>query len=189
LSTFTDAALAPVPAKQKQSAAKSKKKSKKKGRKKGKQVEEEPPPPVVEEVKVPKPTEGDFTVQVYKKMDEAKMQTVSFKDTFKDDQSSQNVEVVITYYNWSISGNDYWNRQINIDTKAPSGAILENIVKSGFGELGYVAEGETNTADVYRKEQVFTEGDVATARMVQMDIGATERDRFRYLMTKFILEK
>ncbi len=187
-SSFADAALSPVPAKQKQSAAKAKKKSKKKGKKKGQQVEE-PAPPVVETVEVPKPPKDDFTVQVYQKMDEAKMQTVSFKGTFENDQTSENVEVVITYYNWSISGKDYWNRQINIDTKSPSGAILENIVKSGFGELGYVPEGETATQDVYRKEQVVTRGDVATARMVQKDIGPTERDRFRYLMTKFVLEK
>lgn len=190
LSSFADAAAPPVPAKQKQSASKSKaKKKKSKKKKKGQPVEEEPAQPVVEEVEIPKPPKDDFTVKVYRKMDEANVQTASFKDTFGGDPSSQEVEVVITYFNWSISGKDYWNRQINIDTKSLSGATLENIVKSGFGELGYVPEGQAATQDVYRMEQVVTKGDVATARMVEMEIGDKERDRFRYLMTKFVLEK
>jgi hypothetical protein len=172
-------------ANQKQSAGK----SKKKGKKKGQPVEEAPPPAAVEMAKDPKPPKDDFTVQVYKKMDEAKLETASFKDQFEIDQVSQNVEVVITYYNWAISNKDYWNRQINIDTKSPSGAVIEHITKSGFGDLGYVPEGKPVTSDVYRKEQVVVRGDVATSRMVDAEIGPDERDRFKYLLTKFILEK
>ena len=168
---------------------KSSAKSKKKGKKKGQPVEEAAPSPVVEESNDPKPPKDDFTVQVYKKMDEAKLETASFKDQFEIDQVSQNVEVVITYYNWAISNKDYWNRQINIDTKSPLGTVIEHITKSGFGDLGYVPEGKSVTSDVYRKEHVVVRGDVATSRMVDAEIGPDERDRFKYLMTKFILEK
>ena len=69
----------------------------------------------------PSRLKNDFTVQVYQKMDEAKLQTASFKDQFEIDQVSQDVDVVITYYNWSLGNKDYWNRQISIDTKASSG--------------------------------------------------------------------
>ena len=171
------------------SANQKKSKSKKKGKKKGQPVEEVAPEPAVEQAKVPKPPQNDFTVQVYQKMDEANLQTASFKDQLEIDQVNQDVEVVVTYYNWSLNNKDYWNRQISIDTKAPSGVTVEHISKSGFGDLGYVLEGNSVTSDVYRKEQVVIRGDVATARMVDMEIGDKERDRFRYLMTKFVLEK
>ncbi len=165
------------------------KKSKKKGKKKGQPVEEVAPEPAVEQAKVPKPPQNDFTVQVYQKMDEANLQTASFKDRLEIDQVSQDVEVVVTYYNWSLGKRDYWNRQISIDTKAPSGVTVEHITKSGFGDLGYVLEGNSVTSDVYRKEQVVVRGDVATARMVDQEIGPEQQDRYKYLMTKFVLEK
>lgn len=185
VASLVDGPHSPLSANQKKAAAK----SKKKGNKKGQPVEEAPPPVVVETAEDPKPPEDDFTVQVYKKMDQAKLETASFKDQFEIDKVSQDVEVVITYYNWSISGNDYWNRQINIDTKAPSGATIEHITKSGFGDLGYVPEGKAATSDVYRKELVVVRGEVATARMVDKEIGPEERDRFKDLMTRFVLEK
>ena len=165
------------------------KKSKKKGKKRGQPVQEVEPQPAVEQAKVPKPPQNDFTVQVYQKMDQADLQTASFEDQFEIDQVSQDVEVVITYYNWSLNKGDYWNRQISIDTKAPSGVIVEHITKSGFGDLGFVAEGKTVTSDVFRAEQVVVRGDVATARMVDKEIGPEEQERFKYLMTKFVLDK
>ena len=167
----------------------SQKKSKKKGKKKGQPVQEVAPEPAVEQAKVPRPPQNDFTVQVYQKMDQADLQTASFKDQFEIDQVSQDVEVVITYYNWSLNNKDYWNRQISIDTKAPSGVTVEHITKSGFGDLGFVAEGKAVTSDVYRAEQVVVRGEVATARMVDKEIGPEEKERFKYLMTKFVLEK
>lgn len=167
----------------------SQKKSKKKGKKRGQPVQEAAPEPAVEQAKVPKAPQNDFTVQVYQKMDEAKLQTASFKDRFEIDQVSQDVEVVITYYNWSLNNKDYWNRQIGIDTRSPSGDTVEHITKSGFGDLGYVLEGEPATKDVYRAEQVVVRGEVATARMVDKEIGPEEQERFKYLMTKFVLEK
>ncbi len=167
----------------------SQKKSKKKGKKRGQPVEEVAPEPAVEQAKVPKPPQNDFTVQVYQKMDEAELQTASFKDQFEIDQVSQDVEVVITYYNWSLNNKDYWNRQIGIDTRSPAGDTVEHITKSGFGDLGYVLEGEPATKDVYRAEQVVVRGEVATARMVDKEIGPEEQARFKYLMTKFVLEK
>ena len=185
VASLVDGPHSALSANQKKSAAK----SKKKGKKKGQPVEEAAPAPVVEMAKDPKPAEDDFTVQVYKKLDQAQMETASFKDQYEIDQVNQDVEVVITYYNWSVSNKDYWNRQINIDTKMLSGAIVEHITKSGFGDLGFVPEGKSVTSDVYRKEQVVVRGEVATARMVDKEIGPEERDRFKYLMTKFVLEK
>lgn len=179
--SLVDGPHSPLSANQKQ--------SKKKGKKRGQPVEEVAPQPAVEQAKVPKPPQNDFTVQVYQKMDEANLQTASFKDQFEIDQVSQDVEVIITYYNWSLGKRDYWNRQISVDTKAPSGATVEHITKSGFGDLGYVLEGNSVTSDVYRKEKVVVRGDVATARMVDQEIGPEEQDRFKYLMTKFVLEK
>ena len=180
---LVDGPYSPLSANQKKS------KSKKKGKKRGQPVEEVAPEPAVEQAKVPQAPQNDFTVQVYQKMDEAKLETASFKDQFEIDQVSQDVEVVITYFNWSLNNKDYWNRQINIDTKSSSGATVEHITKSGFGDLGYVLEGEPATKDVYRAEKVVVRGEVATARMVDAEIGPEEKERFKYLMTKFVLEK
>ncbi len=182
---LVDGPHSPLSANQKKSAGK----SKKKGKKNRQPVEEVAPQPAVEQADVPKPPQNDFTVQVYDKMDEADLQTETFTDQYEIDQVSQDVEVVITYYNWSLGKKDYWNRQISVDTKSPSGVIVEHITKSGFGDLGYVPEGKTVTTDVYRKEQVVVRGDVATARMVDREIGTEEQERFKYLMTKFVLDK
>ena len=45
-----------------------------------------------------------------------------------------------------------------IDTKTTDGFVVEKIVKSGFGELGYVKQGDAKTQDVYRKEKITVSG-------------------------------
>ena len=70
LASLVDGGYWLLSASQKQSAAK----SKKKGKKKGQPVEEAPSLAVVEESDDPKPPKDDFTVQVYQKMDEAKLE-------------------------------------------------------------------------------------------------------------------
>jgi hypothetical protein len=138
---------------------------------------------------VPKAPNDDFTVQVYKALDEKKADKLTFKDKYKVDKSDEDVEIIVTYYNWSISSEDFWNRQITIDTKTKEGIVIEKIQKSGFGDLGYVKSGDKKTLDSFKKEKITVTGQVAVATMVDMAIGKHENDRYHGLMEKFILKK
>jgi hypothetical protein len=138
---------------------------------------------------VPKPPKDDFTVEVYKVLDEKKAEKLTFKDKYRQEKTDLDVDVIVSYYNWSLSPDDYWNRQISIDTKTKEGYVIEKIVKSGFGELGFVKAGEKKTQDVYRREKITESGGVATATMTDVEIGPTEKERFHRLMQKFVLKK
>jgi hypothetical protein len=138
---------------------------------------------------IPKPSKDDFTVQVYSLLDEKKSDKLTFKDKYKQDKTDLDVDVVISYYNWALSTDDYWNRQISIETKNKEGFVIEKIVKSGFGELGYVKPGDKKTQDVFRKEKITVSGDVATATMTDAEIGPAEKERYHHLLQKFVLKK
>jgi hypothetical protein len=138
---------------------------------------------------VPKPPQDDFMVEVYKTLDEKKSEKLTFKDKYKQDKTESDVDLIVLYYNWSVAQDDYWNRQLSIDTKNKEGFVIEKIVKSGFGELGFVKPGEKKTQDVFRREKITESGGVATATMVDAEIGAAEKQRFHHLMQKFILKK
>jgi len=138
---------------------------------------------------VPKPPKGDFMVDVYKTLDEKKSENLTFKDKYKQDKGEIDVELAISYYDWAVAPDDYWNRQINIHTKNKDGFVIERIVKSGFGELGFIKPGEKKTQDIFKKEKITESGGVATATMVEIEIGAAEKERFHHLMQKFILKK
>lgn len=138
---------------------------------------------------IPKPAKDDFMVEVYKALDEKKSEKLTFKDKYKQDKTESDVELIILYYNWAVAPDDYWNRQISIDTKSKDGFVIEKIAKSGFGELGFVKPGEKKTQDVFKKEKITESGGVATASMVDVEIGAAEKQRFHRLMEKFILKK
>jgi hypothetical protein len=138
---------------------------------------------------VPKAPNDDFTVQVYKALDEKKADKLTFKDKYKVDKANEDVEIIVTYYNWSVSPEDFWNRQITIDTKTKEGIVVEKIQKSGFGDLGYVKSGDKKTLDSFKKEKITVTGQVAVATMVDMQIGKDENDRYHGLMAKFILTK
>ena len=141
------------------------------------------------EEEIPKPAKDDFMVEVYKTLDEKKSEKLTFKDKYKQEKTEADVDVIVSYYNWSVAPDDYWNRQISIDTKNKEGFVIEKIVKSGFGELGFVKPGEKKTQDVFKKEKVTESGGVATATMVDAEIGAPEKQRFHHLLQKFILKK
>jgi hypothetical protein len=138
---------------------------------------------------VPKPPKDDFMVEVYKMLDEKKSEKLTFKDKYKQDKTESDVDLIVLYYNWSVAQDDYWNRQLSIDTKNKEGFVIEKIVKSGFGELGFVKPGDKKTQDVFRREKITESGGVATATMVDAEIGAAEKQRFHHLMQKFILKK
>jgi hypothetical protein len=158
---------------------------------KGKQAQpaQEAPQEEKKDMEVPKPPNDDFTVQIYRTLDEKKATTLKMKDKYKHDKMEEDVEVILSYFNWGVSDDDYWNRQITIDTKTTDGFVIEKIVKSGFGDLGYVKPGETKTQDVFRKEKVTVAGGQATATMADAEIGASEKERFRKLLEKLVLKK
>jgi len=164
-----------------------------KGQEKGKGQQAQPAQQVQQEERkdqeVPKPPQGDFTVEIYRALDEKKITTLKTKDKYKQDKAEEDVEVVLSYFNWAVSEEDYWNRQITIDTKTTDGFVIEKIVKSGFGELGYVKPGEIKSQDVYRKEKVTVSGGQATATMADAEIGTSEKARFRHLLEKLVLKK
>ena len=141
------------------------------------------------DTEVPKAPKDDFMVQVYQALDAKKTDKLSHKEKYKQDKSEEDVEVVLSYFNWAVSDDDYWNRQISIDTKTTDGFIVEKIVKSGFGELGYVKQGDTKTQDVYRKEKVTVTGGQATATMADAEIGPAEKERFHKLLDRLVLKK
>ena len=92
-------------------------------------------------------------VQVYQALDAKKTEKLTHKEKYNRDKSEEDVEVVLSYFNWAISDDDYWNRQITIDTKTTDGFCCRNIVKSGFGELGYVKQGDAKPR-TNRKEKI-----------------------------------
>jgi hypothetical protein len=148
-----------------------------------------PPQEEKKDAEVPKAPKDDFMVQVYQALDAKKTEKLTHKEKYKQDKSEEDVEVVLSYFNWAVSDDDYWNRQISIDTKTTDGFVVEKIVKSGFGELGYVKQGDTKTQDVYRKEKITVTGGQATATMADAEIGAAEKDRFRKLLDRMVLKK
>jgi hypothetical protein len=150
-----------------------------------------PPQPQEEkkEAEVPKAPKDDFMVQVYQALDAKKTEKLTHKEKYKQDKTEEDVEVVLSYFNWAVSDDDYWNRQVTIDTKTTDGFVVEKIVKSGFGELGYVKQGDTKTQDVYRKEKVTVTGGQATATMADAAIGPAEKERFHKILDRMVLKK
>lgn len=138
---------------------------------------------------VPKPPQDDFTVRVYKALDEKKVTKLTLKDKYKQDKTVEDVEIILSYYNWATSDDDFWNRQISLDTKTHDGFVIEKIVKSGFGDFGYVKAGDSKTQDVYRKEKITVSGGQATATMADAEIGNEEKARFHSLLEKMVLKK
>lgn len=146
-------------------------------------------PKAQETESIPKPPENDFTVQVYKALDAKKADHLTFKDKYRQEKGDIDVDIAITYYNWSVSDDDYWNRQINIETKNKDGDVIEKIVKSGFGDLGYVKKGDAKTQDTFNKEKVTTTATTSRAIMVELPIGDAEKQRYRSVLEKFVLGK
>ena len=141
------------------------------------------------EADVPKPPPGDFMVEVYKALDEKKVEKLSIKDKFRHYKEDLDVEINLTYFNWSLKPEDFWNRQIHVDTKMKDGYIIEKFVKNGFGEFAYVRPGETETKDVYRKEIITESGGRSVATMSECPVGAAEKQRFQHLVEKIVLKK
>jgi hypothetical protein len=153
------------------------------------QAPQAPPQEEKKDAEVPKAPKDDFMVQVYQALDAKKTEKLTHKEKYKQDKSEEDVEVILSYFNWAVSDDDYWNRQISLDTKTTDGFIVEKIVKSGFGELGYVKQGDTKTHDVYRKEKVTVTGGQATATMADAEIGPAEKERFHKLLDRMVLKK
>jgi hypothetical protein len=138
---------------------------------------------------IPKPPENDFVVQIYKALDAKKTDRLTFKEKYKVDKTETDIEVVLSYYNWSVNDDDFWNRQLSIEFKTTDGFIVEKIVKSGFGDLGYVKKGDDKTQDVYKKEKIITSGGTSRAVMNDLQIGDAEKLRFRSLLEKYVVKK
>ncbi|MCI0421811.1 MAG: hypothetical protein L0387_06925 [Acidobacteria bacterium] len=153
------------------------------------QAQQAPPQEEKKDAEVPKAPKDDFMVQVYQALDEKKATKLTAKEKYKQDKTEEDVEVVLSYFNWSISDDDYWNRQVTLDTKTTDGFVIEKMVKSGFGELGYVKQGDSKTQDVYRKEKITVSGGQATATMADAQIGPAEKERFRKLLDRMVLKK
>jgi hypothetical protein len=153
------------------------------------QAPQAPPQEEKKDAEVPKAPKDDFMVQVYQALDAKKTEKLTHKEKYKQDKTEEDVEVVLSYFNWAVSDDDYWNRQISIDTKTTDGFIVEKIVKSGFGELGYIKQGDTKTQDVYRKEKITVTGGQATATMADAEIGPAEKERFHKLLDRLVLKK
>lgn len=153
------------------------------------QAPQTPPQEEKKDAEVPKAPKDDFMVQVYQALDAKKTEKLTHKEKYKQDKSEEDVEVVLSYFNWAVSDDDFWNRQISIDTKTTDGFIVEKIVKSGFGELGFVKQGDSKTQDVYRKEKVTVSGGQATATMADAEIGPAEKERFHKLLERMVLKK
>jgi len=156
---------------------------------KGQAPQATPPQEEKKDAEVPKAPKDDFMVQVYQALDAKKTEKLTHKEKYKQDKSEEDVEVVLSYFNWAVSDDDYWNRQISIDTKTTDGFVVEKMVKSGFGELGYVKQGDTKTQDVYRKEKITVTGGQATATMADAEIGPAEKERFHKLLDRMVLKK
>jgi len=153
------------------------------------QAPQTPPQGEKKDAEVPKAPKDDFMVQVYQALDAKKTEKLTHKDKYKQDKTEEDVEVVLSYFNWAVSDDDYWNRQITIATKTTDGFVVEKMVKSGFGELGYVLEGGKETKDEYHKEKVTVTGGQATATMAKVAIGQAEKERFHKLLDRMVLKK
>jgi len=153
------------------------------------QAPQAPPHEEKKDAEVPKAPKDDFMVQVYQALDAKKTEKLTHKEKYKQDKTEEDVEVVLSYFNWAVSDDDYWNRQISLDTKTTDGFIVEKIVKSGFGDLGYVKQGDSKTQDVYRKEKVTVTGGQATATMADAEIGPAEKERFHKLLDRMVMKK
>lgn len=153
------------------------------------QAPQAPPQEEKKDAEVPKAPKDDFMVQIYQALDAKKTEKLTHKDKYKQDKTEEDVEVVLSYYNWAVSDDDYWNRQITIATKTTDGFVVEKIVKSGFGELGYVQEGGKETKDEYHKEKVTVTGGQATATMAKAEIGPAVKERFHKLLDRMVLKK
>ncbi len=138
---------------------------------------------------IPKPPENDFMVQVYKTLDSKKTDRLTFKEKYKVEKTDTDIEVVLSYYNWAINDEDFWNRQLSIEFKTTDGFVVEKIVKSGFGDLGYVKKGDDKTQDVYKKEKIVASGKDSRAVMMDLQIGNPEKQRFRTLLEKYVVGK
>ena len=141
------------------------------------------------EVEVPKPPAGDFMVDIYKVLDEKKIETLKIKDKFKHYKEDLEVDIELKYFNWALNSEDFWNRQVHIDVKMKDGYVIEKFVKNGFGEFGYVKPGDTETKDVYRKELITESGGQSVATMCDCPIGAPEKQRFQMLVQKIVPKK
>jgi hypothetical protein len=141
------------------------------------------------DAEVPKPPPGDFMVDIYKALDERKVETLKIKDKFKHYKEDLEVEIELKYFNWALNSEDYWNRQVHVDTKLKDGYVIEKFVKTGFGEFGYIKPGETESKDVYRKEIITESGGQSVATMCDCPIGAPEKQRFQLLLQKMVLKK
>ena len=141
------------------------------------------------EEEVPKPPPGDFMVQIYKALDEKKAEKLSIKDKFKQGKDEIDVQVELEYFNWALNNEDYWDRQIHVETSLKDGYVIEKFVKNGFGELGYVKPGDSATKDVYRREKLTESGGQSVATMGDAPIGAAEKQRFLHLVEKIVLKK
>lgn len=141
------------------------------------------------EVDVPKAPPDDFMVEVYKALDERKVEKLSIKDKFKHYKEDLDVEISLTYFNWSLKPDDFWDRQVNVETKMKDGYVIEKFVKNGFGEFAFVPAGETATKDVYRKEVITESGGQSVATMCECPVGPAEKARFQSLLKKMVLKK
>jgi hypothetical protein len=141
------------------------------------------------EAEVPKPPPGDFMVDIYKALDERKVESLKIKDKFKHYKEDLDVEIELRYFNWSLNSEDFWNRQIHVDVKMKDGYAIEKFMKTGFGEFGYIRPGNTETKDIYRKEIITESGGQSVATMCDCPIGAPEKQRFQMLVQKIVLKK
>ena len=141
------------------------------------------------DAEVPKAPKDDFMVHVYQVLDAKKTEKLTHKEKYKQDKTEEDVEVVLSYFNWAVADDDYWNRQITIATKTTDGFVIEKIVKSGFGDLGYIQEGSKETKDEYHKEKITVTAGQATATMAKGEIGPAEKERFHKLLDRLVLKK
>ena len=141
------------------------------------------------EENVPKPPPDDFMVKVYRALDEKKAEKLSIKDKFKQGKEEVDVQVELEYFNWALNSDDYWDRQIHVETSLKDGYVVEKFVKNGFGELGFVKPGDSATKDVYRREKITESGGQSVATMSDAPIGAAEKQRFQHLVEKIVLKK
>ncbi len=141
-----------------------------------------------QESEIPKAPEDDLMVKAYKALDAKKAERLTFTEKYKVDKSDVDVDVVVSYYNWAINAEDFWNRQLSIEFKTKDGYVVEKIVKSGFGELGFIKKGDSKTQDSYKKEKVVSSGSTSKAVMVDLSIGGPEQQRFRSLLDKYVFK-
>jgi hypothetical protein len=137
---------------------------------------------------IPKPPENDLMVKVYKALDAKKADRLTFNEKYKVDKTDVDIEVVVSYYNWAVNDEDFWNRQLSIEFKTKDGFVVEKILKSGFGDLGYVKKGDDKTQDVYKKEKIVTSGGSSKAVMMDLQIGDAEKQRFKSLLDKYVFK-